>query len=145
MFTRMFTTMAKQSAKHLRGYNPFVEFKSDINRTLDKHIHMSNTILDKHIQMNNTIMMAGFGALGGGMAMLYQKTEVDKKDLNHKIDTNTADLDKRIDYLDKRIDHLDQRMDHLDQRMDHIEKRMEHIDQKLGEVLALMTAPKKWF
>jgi hypothetical protein len=103
---RMFSTMAHQSAKHLRGYNHFVEFKSDINRTLDKHIHM-----------NNTIMMAGFGALGGGMVMLYQKTEVDKKELNHKID-------KRIDHLDKRIDHL---------------------DQKLGEVLILMTAPKKWF
>ena len=68
--------MAKHHVGHLRKYNPFIEFKTDINRTLDRHI-----------QINNTIMMAGFGALGGGMVMLYQKTEIDKKELNQKIDT----------------------------------------------------------
>jgi uncharacterized protein YjeT (DUF2065 family) len=117
MFKKMFSTMTQQSAKHLRGYNPFVEFKSDINRTLDKHIHMSNTILDKHIQMNNNIMMVGFGALGGGIVLLYQKTEMDKKELNQKIDTNKIELDQRID----------------------------HIDQKLTQVLSLMNARKGWF
>jgi uncharacterized protein YlxW (UPF0749 family) len=127
MFRKMFSTMTHQSAKHLRGYNPFVEFKSDINRTLDKHIQMNNTIIDRMM----ATMMAGFGALGGGIVILYQKTEVDKKELDHKIDTNKVELDKRIDHLDK--------------RMEHLEHRMDHIDQKLDEVLALMTAPKKWF
>ncbi len=92
MFARKISSMTQ---RHLRQYNPFVEFKSDVR-----------IILDKHIQMTNMITITGFGAMGGGLVMLYQKTESDKKELkedvkelNAKMDNNTKELNAKMDLI----------------------------------------------
>jgi hypothetical protein len=86
MFKKAFTTMA-----HLRGYNPFVEFKSDTNRIIDKHITTNNTIMSNIM----TTMYIGFGALGGGVVMLYQKSETDKKEIDQKLDKVLSALETK--------------------------------------------------
>ncbi len=92
MFMRKISTAAQ---RHLHQYNPFVEFKTDIRQTMDKHIQMTNMILKSTM----SVMTMGFGALGGGLVMLYQKTETDKKDLNDKIDHNTKELNTKMDLI----------------------------------------------
>ncbi len=97
MFLRKLSTTTQ---RHLSKYNPFAEFKSDVNKTIDRHIQMTNTILK--------FTMGGFGALGFGLVILYQKTETDKKELNDKIDNNTKALNDKIDNNTKELnDKLD--------------------------------------
>ncbi len=115
MFVRKLSSMAQ---RHLRQYNPFVEFKSDVHTVVrecksdvyatirDFKVNVNN-ILDKHIQMTNIVVgitIAGFGGLGGGLVMLYQKTEFDKKELNDKIDNNRNEINSKVSELNAKLD-----------------------------------------
>ncbi len=156
MAMRKFSTATK---RHLRQYNPFIEFKTDMTKTMDKHFQMTNTIMDKHFQMTNTIMrftIAGFGALGGGLVMLYQKTEIDKKELNAKIDNNTKDLNDKIDSNTKELnDKLDTKTKELNDKLDtktkelndKLDTKTKELNDKLDLILMQMhTEPSKsWF
>ncbi len=134
MAMRKFSTATK---RHLRQYNPFIEFKTDMTKTMDKHFQMTNTIM--------RFTIAGFGALGGGLVMLYQKTEIDKKELNAKIDNNTKDLNDKIDSNTKELnDKLDTKTKELNDKLD---TKTKELNDKLDLILMQMhTEPSKsWF
>ncbi len=106
MFIRKLSTTTQ---RHLRQYNPFVEFKTDVRTIIRDFKTDVNNTLDKHIQMTNMVTIAGFGGLGGGLAMLYNKTETDKKELKEdakelnaksdKIEANAKELNTKMDLI----------------------------------------------
>jgi lantibiotic modifying enzyme len=73
------------------------EFKSDMKYIMDKHMQMNNNLLDKHVKWNTMLLGFGFGAMGIGFTILYNKSEQDKNALNDKIDRNTTELHTKID------------------------------------------------
>ncbi len=88
MFIRKLSTMTR---RHMREYNPLVEFKKDIR----------NNIIDFKSDVFR-FAMAGFGAMGFGMVILYKKTETDKNQLNVKIDkieNNAKELNAKMDLI----------------------------------------------
>lgn len=157
MFKKAFTTMAHQSVKHLRGYNPFVEFKSDTNRIIDKHITMNNTIMSNIM----TTMCVGFGALGSGMVMLYQKSETDKKELYQKSETDKKELNQKIDSVQKELNQkidsvqkelnekIEQNKIELNEKIEYnrkeVNQKIDHLDQKLDKVLSALETKQWWF
>lgn len=84
MFKRFFST-AKQSTAHLRKYNPFIEFKSDLHRSIDHHILHNNTIHRMHGMLSMSLMFIGF-------TTLYAKTEADKVELNNRMDQKLREM-----------------------------------------------------
>ncbi len=151
MFSRALSTASKQGAAQLRKYNPFVEFKSDINRVLDQHIQTTNHIvnkhiqstnhtinnhtqttnraLDKHAQMTNWIMTFYAGGMALGFNLLYTKSETDKKELNSKIETNAKELNSKIETNAK---ELNSKIELLDNKLDKVLSHMEAMDTKRG-------------
>ena len=96
----------KQNTKNpFIDYNLFLEFKSDIKYTQDMFV-----------KMHSIMMGLGFGATGFGFSILYDKIEMDKKELNEKIDKNTIELNNinnKIYKINNKISNLDNKLDIL--------------------------------
>ncbi len=97
MFIRKLSTMTR---RHMREYNPLVEFKKDIR----------NNIIDFKSDVFR-FAMAGFGAMGFGIVILYKKTETDKNQLNVKIENNAKELNVKIDKIENNAKELNAKMD----------------------------------
>ncbi len=99
MFSRVFSTASKQAAGQLRTYNPFLEFKSDINQTLDRHVQMTNRISDR-LGMIDMMQSFYIGGMVFGFSLLYFKSKTDKKELNDKIELINSKLDKVLKVIE---------------------------------------------